>query len=66
VAEEYRAVTAAAADAAGESPGVHRRTLSRLRRELRRVRSREYFSPPEAEEARRAVEALAENLEVRT
>ncbi|MBA3302467.1 MAG: chromate resistance protein [Acidimicrobiia bacterium] len=66
VAEEYRAVTAAAANAFGESPGVHRRSLSRLRRELRRIRSRDHFPPPEAEQARRAVDALAQALEVRT
>ena len=36
------------------------RLLGRLRRELRRVRRRDYFPPPEAELARRAVEELAD------
>ncbi len=63
VAEEYRAVIAAATDARDSPVGQRRRTLSRLRRELRRIRSRDYFPPPEAEQARRAVEALAEELE---
>ncbi len=63
VAEEYRAVIAAATDAPAAPPGQRRRTLRRLRRELRRIRSRDYFPPPEAEQARRSVEALAEELE---
>ncbi len=66
VAEEYRAVIAAATDARDSPaapPGQRRRTLGRLRRELRRIRSRDYFPPPEAEQARRSVEALAEELE---
>jgi hypothetical protein len=54
VAEEYRAVAAAAAEGVTD-----RRTLARLRRELRAIRSRDFFPPPEAEEARRAVEAVA-------
>lgn len=63
VAEQYRAVVATAA-AVHSTDGQRRRTLSRLRRELRRIRSRDYFPPPEAEKARRAVEALAEELEI--
>ena len=63
VAEEYRAVMAAAADARQAPAATGRRTLGRLRRELRRIRSRDYFPPPEAEQARRAVEALAIELE---
>lgn len=55
IAEEYRALIAEVADAgAGD-----KRTLARLRRELRAVRSRDFFPPPEAEEARRALEAVA-------
>jgi hypothetical protein len=34
------------------------RTVARLRRELRRIRRRDYFPPPEQETARHAVEAL--------
>ncbi len=63
VAEEYRGVIAAARHAHQDEPGQRRRTLARLRRELRRVRSRDYFPSAEAEEARRAVEALARELE---
>ena len=63
VAEEYRAVIAGAADARQGPAGARRRTLARLRRELRLIRSRDYFPPPEADQARRAVEALASKLE---
>jgi len=66
VAEEYRAVIAAATDARDSPGGQRRRTLGRLRRELHRIRSRDYFPPPEAEQARRAVEALAEELQPST
>src|SRR5438874_13496370 len=58
VAADYRAVIGEAAGARAESPGQQRRTLSRLRRELRRIRARDYFPPPEAEAARAAVEEL--------
>lgn len=63
VADEYRAVIAAATETRDSPAGQRRRTLGRLRRELRRIRSRDYFPPPEAEQARRAVEVLAEELE---
>jgi hypothetical protein len=63
IAEQYRAVIAEARAAAGEGGGRHRRTLSRLRRELDRIRRRDYFPPPEREQAERAVEALASTLE---
>jgi hypothetical protein len=63
VAAEYRAVTAAAVAARSSSPASRRRTLRRLRRELRRIGARDHFPPPEAAEARRAVEALAEAME---
>jgi hypothetical protein len=49
--------------ARSSSPTARRRTLRRLRRELRAIRSRDYFPPPEAAEARRTVEALAEAME---
>jgi hypothetical protein len=42
---------------------ARRRTLGRLRRELRRIGSRDYFPGPIADQARRAVEALGETLE---
>jgi Protein ChrB, N-terminal len=64
VAGEYRAVIGQARAAAAAKPGGHhRRTLARLRRELGRIRRRDYFPPPQREEARRAVQALAERLD---
>jgi hypothetical protein len=63
IADQYRAVIAEADAAAGQGGGRHRRTLSRLRREVDRIRHRDYFPPPEREEAERAVEGLAEALE---
>jgi hypothetical protein len=58
IAEQYRAVIAEARAAAADAGGRHRRTLSRLRRELRRIERRDYFPPPEREQARAAVDAL--------
>lgn len=63
IADQYRAVVAEARAAGSEGGGRHRRTLSRLRREVDRIRRRDYFPPPEREEAERAVEALADALE---
>src|SRR5262249_22050842 len=59
VAAEYRAIIADAAPAAGAGESERRRTLARLRRQLRRVGSRDYFPPAERAEARDAVERLA-------
>jgi hypothetical protein len=55
---DYQRVIADAIAAHSEPAGQRRRTLARLRRELRRVRSRDSFPPPERERAQRAVEAL--------
>ena len=63
VATEYRAVIGAAQHAEDEEPSIRRRTLARLRRELRRIGHRDYFPPAEREAARRAVDALAEVVE---
>jgi len=63
VALEYRAITDAAEQAADEPGAVQRRTLARLRRELRRITQRDYFPPPERETARAAVDALTDFLE---
>ena len=63
IAQQYLAVTREARAAAAESTGRHRRTLARLRRELGRIRRRDYFPPPEREQAKRAVHALADALE---
>ncbi|HYI56176.1 MAG TPA: Chromate resistance protein ChrB, partial [Microlunatus sp.] len=49
-AEEYRALMVQA---------EQRQAVDRLRRELRRIRRRDYYPPPEQELARRAVDALA-------
>src|SRR5690242_510956 len=55
VAEEYRALSAEA-ETARTAPS--RRTLERLRRELRNVEDRDRFAIKEGEQARRAVERL--------
>jgi hypothetical protein len=65
VAAEYRAVAGDATAARAEPAGQRRRTLGRLRRELRRIRARDYFPPPEREQAQRAVEELAALVEER-
>jgi len=57
-AEEYRVVIADAARAATDAPGKRRRSVARLRRELHRIRGRDYCPPPEAEQASRAIDAL--------
>jgi Protein ChrB, N-terminal len=64
LAERMRA--AAAADYAAVSAAAHgdRRTLRRLRRALHAIRARDYFSPPEREDAEAAVESLAAQLEI--
>ncbi|HYZ76486.1 MAG TPA: Chromate resistance protein ChrB [Gaiellaceae bacterium] len=59
VATEYRALIEHAAAARAEQAGQRRRTLGRLRRQLRRIRARDYFPPPERELAQRAVDELA-------
>ena len=63
IGEQYQAVLAEASRATREGGGQHRRTLARLRRELDRIRRRDYFPPPEREQAEQAVEALASELE---
>jgi hypothetical protein len=63
VAQEYVALIAGAEDAAGRSPAARRRSLQRLRRELRGISGRDFFPPPEAVMARRAIEGLTETRE---
>lgn len=63
VAAEYTSVIAEAHASAIESDAHRRRTLARLRRELRRVHSRDFFPPPEADLASAAVERLAAAVE---
>jgi hypothetical protein len=62
VDEEYRAIASEARAVAGSPPLQRQRSLARLRRELRRVASREYFPSAEARSARDAVEALAREI----
>jgi hypothetical protein len=64
IAAEYRAVMAAAEEA-GRAVPVRSQAVARLRRELRRIARRDYFPPPEAEQARRAVEALISEAALR-
>jgi hypothetical protein len=63
VAADYRTLITDAEAARLEPPGRRRRTLGRLRRELRRIRSRDYFPPPERELAQQAVEELVALVE---
>jgi hypothetical protein len=63
VAAEYRLIIDAASQARPETKVVRRRTLARLRRELRRVGARDFFPPPEAELARQAVAELGALVE---
>lgn len=59
IAAEYERIIDDAASAAPTTPAARRRSLTRLRAELRRIRQRDYFPPPERDEARQAVEELA-------
>jgi hypothetical protein len=59
VAHDYRRVVADAELARNSTAGRRARTLGRLRRELRRIRLRDYFPTPEREHAHAAVERLA-------
>jgi hypothetical protein len=59
IGREYDAIAEAALAMTDASDVDRRRTLARLRRELRRVGSRDYFPPPERDRARAAVEQLA-------
>jgi len=63
--EEYRRVAEQAEAALSATAGsrTRTRTLARLRRELRRIRRRDYFPAPAREQAAAAVEALAVELE---
>ncbi|HEY6798054.1 MAG TPA: Chromate resistance protein ChrB [Kineosporiaceae bacterium] len=59
VTAEYLQVVAEAADAGGQPPAVARRAVARLRRDLQRIGARDFFPPPERDQARAAVQALA-------
>jgi hypothetical protein len=63
VAADYRGLIAEVEAASEEPPGARRRTLGRLRRELRRIRARDYFPPAERELAQQALSELASLVE---
>lgn len=63
VAADFRTVIEQARSARNEPSGQRRRTLARLRRELRRIRARDYFPPPERELAQRALDELVALVE---
>ncbi len=58
VADDYNAVAAEAATARTADAAARRRAVARLRRELHRIQSRDFFTCPQGEAARRAVEHL--------
>jgi len=60
VAAEYDAVAAAAATVSTADAAARRRAIARLRRELHRIQGRDFFTCPQREAARRAVDNLAE------
>lgn len=62
VAAEYQVVITEA-QGTGGSDAARRRTLARLRRELQRISSRDYFPGAIRNRARAAVEALGQALE---
>jgi len=62
IAEQYREVEKEAHQAAAVPERERRTTLARLRRELGRIRRRDYFPPREREAARAAVESLAQSV----
>jgi hypothetical protein len=59
VAAEYDAVAAEAATLETADAVARRRAVARLRRELHRIQGRDFFTCPQGEAARRAVERLA-------
>ena len=63
IAAEYRQLIADAEALQAEAAGGRVRSLGRLRRELRRIRERDYFPPPERELAQQAFEAAAVAME---
>jgi hypothetical protein len=64
IVEEYRVLLTQVRDAQAAQQGSRRRTLGRLRRELRRIVECDYFPPPEQHQAQAAIEALAAAPEV--
>jgi hypothetical protein len=63
IGAEYDALIAEADRLRDMPPGPRRRSLARLRRELQRIRARDYFPTEARERAERAVEVLAQLVE---
>jgi len=63
VAAEYRTLIEEAEAVRLQVAGRRRRSLARLRRELRRIRLRDYFPPIERELAQQVVDELAASFE---
>jgi hypothetical protein len=63
LAADYRALIEEAAAVRAQPPGRQRRSLARLRRELHRIRARDYFAVEERELASQAVDRLAQAIE---
>jgi hypothetical protein len=63
VAADYRALIEETAEVGSQVPGRQRRSLARLRRELNKIRARDYFSVEERERAVRAIDQLAATVE---
>lgn len=63
VAADYRALIEDIAEVRIQLPGRQRRSLARLRRELNRIRARDYFAVEERELATQAIDQLAATVE---
>jgi hypothetical protein len=61
--EEYRALLEEAEAALSAREGPERRTVERLRRELRRIEARDYFSAKDRARAGRAIDRLTAALD---
>ena len=66
IAAEYRGIVGEASAAATLDAPAQRRAVSRLRRELARIRQRDHFPPSERDRAFAAVEELAHRAEALT
>ena len=63
VVDEYRALVD---DVREARDGASRRTVERLRRELRKIEARDHFAPKEREQARRAIDRLVSMIPTTT
>ena len=60
--EEYTALAAAAVAASGQTPAAAAAALRRLRTQWRAITRRDFFPPPQREQARIALQELAERV----